>query len=341
MDVVQHQYSEVQVSQLGVYQTLEQAKIKLLQREKAESQGQLDEINAVIAAWTNAAAMVDTMVPMATKLSTGGYAAKAEGFARQWHAQREQAKNWKSLKARTPGQAPALERAEIEKINASREFNAKEGDGEGFSPSIAGAVGAIARFAYKDDIKKLQAKIIVLENEISAKEAVVEMVMARSNMDDYLEKVAALQMTSARLNAATLANREAQYLQAGDSLDRYARAHASGLKARGRGDLIPKSDTSEMFSTLMVIVAKVRAYLMVSRAARSMPLRQLRCGGNWPLARAPLSTRVARAPDCLRRNLLGHAVDSAAWPKGRVRLGAHRQHLRDRARRGRERTHRV
>jgi hypothetical protein len=274
MDTLQASYNQVTVTQMGVYQALEEAKIKMLRGEEQKDKDKLDEINAVIAAWTNAASFVDAAMPMAGKLVGGEYAAKAQAFASSQHAQHVQASNWKGAVALAQeGKSAAQQRLYLERINASQDFNAPPPGAEaggGFTPSISGVVGALAKLAFKGDIEKLQHHIARLEGQIQSKEAVAQLISTRAKMDAYAVAVEALSNAAKNVQQATLANREAQYLDAGDSLDRYARAHAAQLQARGRGDLVPKDDKSEMFSTLMVLVAKVRAYQMLADASRGM-----------------------------------------------------------------------
>lgn len=69
--------------------------------------------------------------------------------------------------------------------------------------------------------------------------------------------------------------REHDYLRMGDSLDRYARRHRRALRRHGQGRLVPKTAHNEIYSTLMVLVAKVREYLQMSRTAeKAFPHRK-------------------------------------------------------------------
>ncbi len=271
MEDLQAAYANVTTAQMGVYRTLLTARTKALKNEKASTEGQLAGINGVIAFWTNMAGLVEAQWPKAMDLASGKTAAKLDLHAANVVAHGEASRNWKSAATRAQaGKETALQSAEIERANAARERITGEEGGGGMSLSLSGLVGGLVSLSFKDQIESLQARIAALESSISAKEAVIELAAAREAMKGYADKVQVLKTKAERLQQASLANRETQYLDAGDSLDRYARAHAAPLKKKGDAALVPGSDKREIYSTLMVIVAKIRAYMLMADSARAM-----------------------------------------------------------------------
>jgi hypothetical protein len=271
MEDLQGAYAAVSTSQLGVYKHLLDARTKALKTEKASQEGDLAQINGVIAFWTNMAGLVDAKWPSAMNFASGKTEADMDQRAMNVVAHGEASRNWKSAATRAQaGEAPALQRAELERANAARERITGDASGGGMNLSLSGLVGGLVSLGYRDQIESIKAKIVDLSSQIAAKDAVADLIAAQQAMADYANKVDVLKTKAERLQKTSLANREAQYLEAGDSLDRYARAHASTLKTKGEGNLAPKSDKSEIYSTLMVVVAKIRAYMLMADGARAM-----------------------------------------------------------------------
>ena len=264
-------FDEVRGEQLGVYSNLLDARSEALEAQKHAAEGEIGEINGVIAFWTNMASTVESHWPTAKGLASGETGAKVDAAAQNLIDHGRASRDWNSAAKRAQkGEAPGLQRAELERVEMARERITGSESAGMMSPSLSGLVGALLEVGFEDQIVDLQAQITKLEKQLGATEATKKLIKAKDRMDRYVAARKKLRTKAERLKKATLASREQQYADTGDELDRYARDHASELKSEGHGGVVPKNDKSEIYSTLMVMVAKIRAYLTLSEQVRTM-----------------------------------------------------------------------
>ena len=145
---------------------------------------------------------------------------------------------------------------------------------------VLGARGDVSwsnRFDYKGDLgtgPELKGESVTplfeqLQQEFE-RLATLQLVAAKEAIEHYQEAQEALATTAERIEKTALVNREAQYHEAGDTLDRYARAHAKALKNQGQASLVRKDNTHDDYSTVMILVGKVRAYILAIDTAKDM-----------------------------------------------------------------------
>jgi hypothetical protein len=257
----------VEVTQLGIYQNMLDAREKVLKSDKANKEAEVDQINGVIQFWTSMASLAEGKFGSAMKLAKGETAGKIEGRVGNVLAKRRADKQYdEAAKLAQEGKGAAQQRLYLDRAEQAREF-ASEAP-ESMEISVGEVVGKLVEWHYEEQLSELKSQIVSLEKQIGAVDATQDLAKAEARIKDYADARKALSDIAKQIKNTALAERERNYLDAGESLDRYARAHASQLKHEGKGSLAPKSDKQEIYSTLMVIVGKIRAYLLLSDKAR-------------------------------------------------------------------------
>jgi hypothetical protein len=258
-------YEAVNLAHRGIYTNLLEARTAILQQNKAGKEGKVAEINATIQFVTDMSGVVESGVTWANT-GPAAFDAKLNQFAGEWRARYAE---HKAVKASHDGHH-AASRFNQDRAQTIRDTSTTVEPSPGGAPTLSGMLGALATASYQDELHTLQGQITSLSKGIDAKNAVAALNATEGRIQTYQSARAQLARVAQRLQVATMAKREAQYLKAGDALDRYALAHGSKLKAQKKGDLVPKDNKHEVYSSLMVMVAKIRAYMLLSDSARDM-----------------------------------------------------------------------
>lgn len=289
-DDLRDKYEAVTAEQHGVYGLLLDARNAVLEQEKASKQSKVNEINGVIQFWTDITGVVSQAWGPAQGLAHGSVNAKVNEYAAASRTRRAGKQALADAKAGRHASARLhMERShtaaghetgknglpptDIETRVSSLEAAAAPkppGDLGGFNPSLSGVVKELASMAFEGQLNQLQGEIMSLEKQLAGTAAVGKLLHAKQKIDSYANARRQLAKAAQRIDLDAIAQRETQYLDAGDALDRYAIAHASELKREHHGHVVPKDRKHEIYSSLMVVVAKIRAYMMYAETARTM-----------------------------------------------------------------------
>jgi hypothetical protein len=259
-------YQAVNTAHLGIYQNLLDARTAVLEQDKSGKESKVVQINATIQFFTDMSGVVANGVAFA-KAAPGAADAKLDHYAGQWAARRFENK---AVDASRAGHH-AESRFNVDRAETTRTTTRSEEPGSpGGMPSFGDMIGALVSASYEDELHTLQGQIASLTASIDAQKAVHKLMAAEKLIEDYRNKRKELVDAAKRIQVQTLAKREAQYLNVGDALDRYAVAHGSDLKSQKKGALVPSDAKHEIYSSLMLMVAKIRAYMLLADSARDM-----------------------------------------------------------------------
>lgn len=259
-------YKAVNTAHFDVYSNLLEARTAVLEHNKAGEESKVSEINATIQFFTDMSGVVANGVAFANSAPEAANA-KLDHYAGEWAARRFENK---AVDASRDGHH-AASRFNVDRAETTRATTrSPEASGPGGMPGFGDMVGALVSASYEGELNTLKGQIASLQASINAKKAVQALIAAERTLDEYKNRRAALVEAAKRIQVQMLAKREAQYLNVGDALDRYAVAHGSDLKAQGKAAVAPKDAKHEVYSSLMVIVAKIRAYMLMADSARDM-----------------------------------------------------------------------
>lgn len=289
-DDLRQKYHAVTVEQYGVYKLLLKVRDDVLEQERASKQSKVNEINGVIQFWTNITGVVSQAWGPAQGLAYGSVNAKINQYAAASRARRAgkqalaEANAGRHASARLHMERShtaaghktgkdGLPPTDLEtRVSALESAAAPKppGDLGGFNPSLSGIVKELASLAFEGQLNQLKGEIVSLQTQLAGTAAVAKLASARQQIESYANARRQLAETAQKIDLEAIAQREHQYLDAGDALDRYAIAHASELRREHHGHVVPKDRKHEVYSSLMVVIAKIRAYMMYADTARAM-----------------------------------------------------------------------
>ena len=303
-------FDDVRLANFGMYENLLAIREEALTREKVANETKLAKLNGVIMFWTGMATTLTSYYGTAKGLASGATGAKFDRMAEDHFLRASANHDYDSAAKRAQeGKAAGLQRAEMERVNSARERMSTHttdtpgaaGAGAPTPPpaiSLETVVGGVLKLAFNDDLRELKGKITSLQTQLAGVVEARKLNDMARNMETYTTAVKSLHTTAETLNKALLANRQSQYRQMGDALDVYARTHHDKLRRDGKGHLAPKSDKHEIYSALMVTVAKVRAFLGLAKLAKgSFPYGKFAADvGRLDRERNGYGTPVERVP---------------------------------------------
>ncbi|MEO5889175.1 MAG: hypothetical protein ABIQ31_02925 [Ferruginibacter sp.] len=129
-------------------------------------------------------------------------------------------------------------------------------------PSVSGALGAIADFAYATEVRDINNRLEQIKSRCDAIAEVDEITQTRKRAENFKSKLNTFSEKCLHLQQR-IAQRRQDYLQFGIDLDNFARKNAA---ARSAGQA--PAEGKEKFATIMTITSQVREALAIGDAAK-------------------------------------------------------------------------